>query len=172
MCECVGPLVCAQPFKLAARRFVPVRPHVVIKLCLSGSAGLRGQKEAETDTERELATSFKACCASRCTHTHTHSPSQSLSFVSVGKPDVPELPDWNIICKQHNRFMSVHHVCPSSVVLLHSSREMVFFFMSWEYISGSVMKVRGLALARVYSARQTCVIPVIELKGALWKSIC
>lgn len=50
-------------------------------------------------------------------------PPPPLSFISVCKRDVPELPDWNVIRKQHNRFMTLHHVCPSLLFRLHPSRE-------------------------------------------------
>lgn len=95
---------------------------------LEGGDGGRDRHEQRTG---DL---FRGCCALRCTqHPPTPHPPQSLSSRKRGC-DVPELPDWNIICKQHNWFMTVHHVCPSLMFCFTPAGR----FLSLEYISGNV----------------------------------
>lgn len=135
---------------------------------LSECRWLEGVMEGERHTwKKQLATSFMAVVLQG-----VHSiPPQTLSFISV-----PDLPDWSIIRKQHNWFMTLHHVCPSLLFCFTPAGRFLSLGINFRkrFINpeGRRFACRQPGCILHGSRAETCLIPVREFKGGLWKSIC
>lgn len=77
--------------------------------------------EGETDMNKEVVTSWLF-------HSVPPHRPHPRRFTPASKRDVPELPDWNIICKQQNWFITLHRVCPALVFCFTPAGRV----LSWE----------------------------------------